>query len=192
MLSESNLSVKQTSSAGYDGGEARRRDGSAHRRARLRSRCRAHRPCPVVVRPLVRLGGRARCLAAGPPGSRRRAIGAVRGLASRALRMRGAHAIFARNIRTRITRAARWGHRALPPLPTRGVHTTPKNFVLLYIPLKSSLCLFVLKHRARALPTRITHDYGAMRRDGRSSCTLARGGSPRPWRVAAARARSYA
>ena len=43
---------------------------------------RAHRPYPVAVR---RCGG-ARCLAAGPPGSRRRAIDAVRGLASRAPR----------------------------------------------------------------------------------------------------------
>ena len=32
------------------------------------------------------------------------------------------HAKFARNIRTRITRAARWGHRALPPLHPQYSH----------------------------------------------------------------------
>ncbi len=56
-------------------------------RRRATARCAALLPaypaCGLACTPLVRLGGRARCLAAGPPGSRRRAIGAVRGLASR-------------------------------------------------------------------------------------------------------------
>ena len=81
---------------------------------------RAPHSCPVVRYRC----GRARCLAAGPPGSRRRAIGAVRCLASRAplsyppplhpLNSR-------RHLPTRITRAARCSpavahRRTLPPL----------------------------------------------------------------------------
>ena len=83
----------------------------------------------------------------------------------------------------RITRAARWGHRALPPLrtakfarggsPPRPTALIPHPgktlkkspavshlwlpdlpaFVLLYIPLKSSLCPFVLKIRTRKIRT---------------------------------------
>ncbi len=58
----------------------------------------------------------------------------------------GAHAHYARNIRTRIARggspprAARWGHRALPPLPTRGAHQAPKY---LCAPLHPAQTLFV-------------------------------------------------
>ena len=82
---------------------------------------RAPPSCPVVQYRC----GRARCLTAGPPGSRRRAIGAVRGLASRAplLHPPPLHPLNSRrHLPTRITRAARWGHRALPSLHPRITH----------------------------------------------------------------------
>ena len=75
---------------------------------------------------------------------------------------RGAHAHYARNIRTRIARsgspspavAHRCGARLGIPRPA--VRTKPQNiFVLLSIPLKRSLCSFVFKipdHRPRASP----------------------------------------
>ena len=54
--------------------------------------------------------------------SRRRAIGAVRCLASRAPRP---CPVTDSPLHTRITRAARWGHRALPPLHPRQSHAMP-------------------------------------------------------------------
>ena len=81
-------------------------------------RCGARLGIPrVVVRSRC---GRARWLSVGAPDSRRRAIGAVRGLA---LCAKFVSRHYARNIRPRITRAARWGHRALPPLHTQYSHT---------------------------------------------------------------------
>ena len=79
-------------------------------------RCGARLGIPrVVVRSRC---GRARWMSVGAPDSRRRAIGAVRGLA---LCAKFVSRHYARNIRPRITRAARWGHRALPPLHTRAL-----------------------------------------------------------------------
>ena len=118
---------------------------------------------------------------------------------------------YARPRAPRITRTARWGHRALPPLHPQNSLTieNPKNFVLLYIPLKSSLCLFVLKtsrtrgvrhhyvrdirprwltaapyrHYPRQLPTRIMRRYFARAVKPRH-CPR---GLPVPWRPATAR-----
>ena len=100
---------------------------------------------------------------------------------------------YARPRGTRITLAARWS--AAGPPGSRPTAITPHGvrrnypntlptahhprwltaFVLLYIPLKSSLCPFVLKisapppyrHYTRKIRTRITHGRGTMRRNGR-------------------------
>ena len=48
--------------------------------------------------------------------------GTVRGRAAHPARCYDRAAIYPREIRTRITRAARWGHRALPPLRTPNSH----------------------------------------------------------------------
>ena len=96
-------------------------------------------------------------------------------------------------VRGRIAHPARWS--AAGPPGSRPTAITPHGvrrnypntlptahhprwltaFVLLYIPLKSSLCPFVLKisapppyrHYTRKIRTRITHDRGTMRRNGR-------------------------
>ncbi len=89
--------------------------------------------------------------------------------------------------------AARWGHRALPPLPTQNSHAithralpgamphawcapAPQKiiFVLLYIPLKSSLCPFVLKIHTCNIRTTTGHAHYP------TPCRtrIARGGSP--------------
>ena len=92
----------------------------------------AHCPCA----PLVRLGGRARCPhRAAAPSARCVAwhpapslcVPLVRLAPYRTLPTRDAHVIthakFAPPLRTHITRAARWGHRALPPLHPQNTHT---------------------------------------------------------------------
>ena len=77
------------------------------------------------------------------------------------LRTRITHTHYPRKIRTRITLAARWGHRALPPLHTRGVHPIPKNLCASIHPAQKLFVPLCVKTSR----TRITHDHGAMRRD---------------------------
>ena len=75
---------------------------SRRRAASPAPRCRAHCPCPVAV---------GRDVPIAPPRHRRGAWLGIRApLACAPLRA---------PLRTRITRAARWGHRALPPLHPR-------------------------------------------------------------------------
>ena len=196
------------------GGRAR----CPHRAAAPSARCaawhraawlRAHLSCPVACAHLVRLGGRARCLAAGPPGSRRRAIGAawqvahaesfacrgsvrgtVRGRAAHPARCHDRAAIYPRGLRTATGRCGAMGTspptaithahyprkirmrithghgtirrdgrspglpaRALPPLPTRGVHAMPREKFARALPTATGRCgAMVGRHR-----TRITH-----------------------------------
>ncbi len=129
-------------------------------------RCARHYPCAFFARALP---GR-RDVPIAPPRLRPWRL-ATRAATPSARCAAWHHAKFARNIRTRITRAARWGHRALPPLrthphpriarggsPPRGgsplaagpsglcapIHPAQKLFV--------PLCVKNTVHYARALP----------------------------------------
>ena len=125
----------------------------------------------------TRITRAARCLAAGPPGSCPTAITPAWG---------------APQLPERITRAARWGHRALPPLHPRGVHPTPKN---LCAPIHPAPSLFVLLCVKNTHPRpRIARTPSRTRRPApsplaRGGSTLARGGSPLPTGCRASRPR---
>ena len=132
------------------GGRAR----CPHRAAAPSARCAAWHPAPspcgMVARAVVRHGGAPRFRGAGgdPDAAPCTAIGGARRRPRQnsqrvLLVMPTAH--YARVVRT----AARWGHRALPPLHTREVHPTPQKIACGGSP---PLCSYPSRSKALCAP----------------------------------------